>query len=141
MGWRQARYVPSTCAIWSVGRRNGANRRCGNWEWTRSTWARSRKFLTVASNLESGEPLWFGRERKKETLDGFFQEELSARQRRGIEAACVDMWEPYRQSIEQWAPRGASYTTSSTLCSTPTAPWTKCGERSFSAKAGGCADW
>ena len=26
------------------------------------------KFLTVASNLESGEPLWFGRERKKETL-------------------------------------------------------------------------
>jgi transposase len=29
---------------------------------------------------------------------------LSARQRRGIEAACVDMWEPYRLSIEQWAP-------------------------------------
>ena len=31
-------------------------------------------------------------------------EELSARQRRGIEAACVDMWEPFRLSIEQWAP-------------------------------------
>jgi Flp pilus assembly protein TadG len=26
------------------------------------------KFLTVVSNLESGEPLWFGNERKKETL-------------------------------------------------------------------------
>ncbi len=65
---------------------------------------KKQKFLTVASNLESGEPLWFGRERKKETLDEFFQKELSARQRRGIEAACVDMWEPYRQSIEQWAP-------------------------------------
>jgi transposase len=37
-------------------------------------------------------------------LDEFFQEELSDRQRRRIEAACVDMWEPYRQSIEQWAP-------------------------------------
>jgi transposase len=37
-------------------------------------------------------------------LDGFFQTELSARQWRGIEAACVDMWEPYRRSIEQWAP-------------------------------------
>ena len=65
---------------------------------------KKQKFLTVASNLESGEPLWFGRERKKETLDEFFQRELSARQRRGLEAACVDMWEPYRQSIEQWAP-------------------------------------
>ena len=65
---------------------------------------KKQKFLTVASNLESGEPLWFGRERKKETLDEFFQKELSARQRRGLEAACVDMWEPYRQSIEQWTP-------------------------------------
>jgi transposase len=55
-------------------------------------------------NLETAEPVWFGRERKKETLDEFFREELSARQRRGIEAACVDMWEPFRLSIEQWPP-------------------------------------
>jgi transposase len=55
-------------------------------------------------NLETSEPLWFGRERKKETLDTFFQEGLSARQRRGIQAACVDMWEPFRLSLEQWAP-------------------------------------
>ena len=33
--------------------------------------------MTVASNLESSEPLWFGRERKKETLDGFLEKELS----------------------------------------------------------------
>jgi len=66
---------------------------------------KNQKFLSVVCNLETAEPLWFGRERKKETLDGFFQIELSARQRRGIEAACVDMWEPYRLSIEQWAPK------------------------------------
>jgi len=65
---------------------------------------KKQKFLTVVCNLETGEPLWFGRERKKETLDEFFQQELNARQRRRIEAACVDMWEPYRLSIEQWAP-------------------------------------
>jgi transposase len=65
---------------------------------------KKQKFLTVVCNLETGEPLWFGRERKKETLDEFFQRELSKRQCRGIEAACVDMWEPYRLSIEQWAP-------------------------------------
>jgi transposase len=65
---------------------------------------KKQKFLTVVSNLESCEPLWFGRERKKATLDEFFEKELNARQRRGIAAACVDMWEPFRLSIEQWAP-------------------------------------
>jgi transposase len=64
---------------------------------------KKQKFITVVSNLDSGEPVWFGRERKKETLDGFFQNELSAGQRMRITAACVDMWEPYRLSIEQWA--------------------------------------
>jgi Transposase len=28
---------------------------------------KKQKFLTVVCNLETGEPLWFGRERKKET--------------------------------------------------------------------------
>jgi transposase len=65
---------------------------------------KKQKFITVVSNLDSAEPVWFGRERKKETLDGFFLGELNARQRMRITAACVDMWEPYRLSIEQWAP-------------------------------------
>ena len=64
-----------------------------------------QKFLTVVCNLETSEPLWFGRERKKETMDAFFEGELTARQRRGIEAASVDMWEPFGLSIEQWAPQ------------------------------------
>ena len=65
---------------------------------------KKQKFLTVVCNPETGEPQWFGRERKKATLDAFFQEELSARQWRGIEALCVDMWEPYRLNLEQWVP-------------------------------------
>ena len=63
------------------------------------------KFLTVVSNLETGEPLWFDNERKKETLDEFFRTQLRSGQRKRIEAACVDMWEPFRLSIEQWAPQ------------------------------------
>jgi len=63
------------------------------------------KFLSVVCNLESAEPLWFGRERKKETLDDFFRSQLVRRQRKRIEAVCVDMWEPFRLSIEQWAPQ------------------------------------
>jgi transposase len=65
---------------------------------------KAMKFVTVVSNLETGEPLWFGRERKKETLDEFFRTQLSRRQRQRIEAACVDMWEPYKASIQEWSP-------------------------------------
>jgi transposase len=62
------------------------------------------KFITVVSNLETGEPLWFGRDRKQETLDEFFRTQLKESQRKRIEAACVDMWRPFTNSIEQWAP-------------------------------------
>ena len=62
------------------------------------------KFLTIVCNLETAEPLWFGRERKKETLDDFFRSQLVRRQRKRIEAACVDMWEPFRLSLEEWVP-------------------------------------
>ncbi len=60
-----------------------------------------QKFLTVVSNLETGEPLWLGRERKKETLDEFFEKQLSAFQRSAIGAACVDMHRPYRLSLDE----------------------------------------
>jgi transposase len=86
---------------WAAHRRKPALRQMGVDE---IHLGKKQKFLTVVCNLETAEPLWFGRERKKEILDGFFEAELSARQRRSIEAACVDMWEPYRLSIEQWAP-------------------------------------
>ncbi len=86
---------------WAATRRKPALRQMGVDE---IHIGKKQKFLTVVCNLETAEPLWFGRERKKETLDSFFQEELSGRQRRDIEAACVDMWEPFRLSIEQWVP-------------------------------------
>jgi transposase len=63
------------------------------------------KFLTVVSNLETSEPLWFGRDGKQETLDEFFGTELSGLQRGRITAACVDMWEPFPVSILSWAPQ------------------------------------
>jgi transposase len=65
---------------------------------------KKQKFVTVVSNLESQEPVWFGEERKKETLDEFFRTQLSRKQQGRIEAACLDMWEPYRLSLEDWVP-------------------------------------
>jgi hypothetical protein len=38
---------------------------------------KKQRFLTVVSNLESQEPLWFGGERRQETLDEFFRTQLS----------------------------------------------------------------
>jgi transposase len=61
------------------------------------------KFLTVVSDLESGEPLWVGLERKRETLDQFFAT-LSWPRRRAIRAVCVDMWEPFRLSLRTQVP-------------------------------------
>jgi transposase len=62
------------------------------------------KFLTVVSDLETAEPLWVGLERKQATLDRFFAEALPPPQRRAIRAVCVDMWEPFRFSLEQHLP-------------------------------------
>jgi transposase len=86
---------------WAAARRKPALRQMGVDE---IHLGKKQKFLTVVCNLDSGEPLWFGRERKKETLDEFFQGELSPKQRRAIEAAGVDRWEPFRLRIEEWVP-------------------------------------
>jgi len=102
--------LPETtvCAIdmrylerWDRHRRKPALRQMGVDEIYRG---KKDKLVTVVSNLETGEPLWFGEERKKETLDDFFRTELRSGQRRRIEAACVDMWEPFRLSMEEWVP-------------------------------------
>jgi transposase len=87
---------------WEAKRRKPALQQMGVDELYRG---KKDKFLTVVCNLETGEPLWFGNTRKKETLDEFFRTQLKAQQRKRIEAACVDMWEPFRLSIEQWAPQ------------------------------------
>src|SRR6266702_1501651 len=88
---------------WAATRRKPALRQMGIDE---IYLGKKQKFLTVVSNLETVEPLWMGPERKKETLDEFFRTQLSGRQRRGIQAICVDMWKPYGLSLEQWAPQG-----------------------------------
>ncbi len=46
--------------------------------------------------------MWFGQDRKQETLNEFFRTELNAPQRERMEAACVDMWRPFTNCIEQW---------------------------------------
>ena len=86
---------------WQAGRRKPVLRQIGVDE---NHLGKKTKFVTVVSDLETGEPIWMGRERKQETLDAFFKQELSAFRRGRIEAACVDMWEPYTNSIREYCP-------------------------------------
>jgi transposase len=122
---------------WAQSRRRPALRQMGVDE---IYLGNKQKFLTVVTNLETGEPLWFGRERKKETLGEFFEKQLSAFQRSAIRAA-LDMWEPFRQSLEEWVPQSRSSTTSFTFCSMPAGRWMRCGESSFSAREGERGIW
>ena len=61
--------------LWAQGRRRPALRQMGVGE---IYLGRKQKFLTVVTNLATGEPLWFGREGKQKTSDGFFEKHLSA---------------------------------------------------------------
>ena len=64
---------------WEAKRRNPPLRQMGVDELYRG---KKGKFMTVVCNLETGEPLWFGKERKKETLDDFFRRAASGRRSR-----------------------------------------------------------
>jgi transposase len=86
---------------WSQSRKKPALRNMGADE---IHLGKKQKFITVVSNLDAVEPVWFGQDRKKDTLDEFFERRLSPFQRSAVQAACVDMWDPFRQSIEQWLP-------------------------------------
>jgi len=65
---------------------------------------KKQKFITVVSNLSVCEPFWFGAECKNETLDGSFAKRLSPFQRRAVQYACVDMWEPFKQGVTEGLP-------------------------------------
>jgi transposase len=60
--------------------------------------------LTVVTDLESGEPIWAGPDRKRETIDRFFRERLHGNRRRSVKAVCVDMWQPFTDSVKQNMP-------------------------------------
>jgi transposase len=70
---------------WSETRRKPALRQMGVDE---IFVGKKQKFITVVCNLETAEPLWFGPERKKETLDEFFAKQLSPFQRGAVRAGC-----------------------------------------------------
>src|SRR5690606_29039775 len=57
------------------------------------------KFVTVVSNLETGEPVWIGRGRSEDTLRRWL-ESLSPEQKAGIELFAMDLHRPFWNAVD-----------------------------------------
>jgi transposase len=69
--------------------------------------AKRHRYVTLVGDLDRGTIEFISFDRKKSSLDAFFQS-LSPRQLAGIEAVAMDMWEPYISSTLQNVPNAAS---------------------------------
>jgi len=65
--------------------------------------AKGQRYMTLVSDLERGTIEFIAFDRKKSSLDEFYQS-LSAPQLDGIEAVAMDMWEPFISSTWQHVP-------------------------------------
>jgi transposase len=86
---------------WAASRRKPALRQMGIDE---MYLGKKQQFLTVVSNLETGSRCGSVESARKKPWTSSLSKHLSGFQRSVIRAACVDMWEPFRQSLEQWVP-------------------------------------
>jgi len=68
--------------------------------------AKGHRYLTLVCDLEEGTVEHIALERKKESLDGYYQG-LSEEQLAGIKAVAMDMWEPYIQATLAQVPEAA----------------------------------
>lgn len=88
---------------------------------------RGHSYLTVVLDYQSGRVVYVGRHRKAKTLNRFFKQ-LTAKQRKSIEAVVMDMWDPYIKAVKKncqkprsssissmsWPPSAGSSTRSAT---------------------------
>jgi transposase len=72
---------------------------------------KGHSYLTVVLNYETGHVVYVGKERKARTLNRFFNQ-MTARQRKSIEAIVMDMWEPYIKAVKKNCRRPISSLTS-----------------------------
>jgi transposase len=64
------------------------------------------QYVTLVSDVERGTVEYIAEDRKKSSLDAYY-EDLTVRQKAGIQAVAMDMWDPYIKSTCQHLPRGA----------------------------------
>ena len=65
---------------------------------------KGHRYVTLVCDLSGSTVEYIGDDRKKESLDRYFQG-ISQEQREGIEAIAMDMWDPYLASIREHVPQ------------------------------------
>jgi transposase len=65
--------------------------------------AKGQTYLTLVNDLDRGTVEYIGDDRRKSSLDRYYRT-LSPKQRDGIQAVAMDMWEPYVLSTRQYVP-------------------------------------
>jgi len=61
---------------------------------------KGHKYFTLVNDLDRPRVLYVAEDRKKSSLDGFW-ETLTEAQKEGIEAVAMDMWDPYIASVRE----------------------------------------
>lgn len=65
--------------------------------------AKGQSYVTLVCDIDRGTVEYVADDRKQESLDGYFAS-LTEKQRRGIEAVAMDMWDPYVRSVRAHVP-------------------------------------
>ncbi len=65
---------------------------------------KGHSYMTVVADYFTGQVVWMGSNRNKETLDEFF-ENMSLEQKLAIEAVAMDMWEPFINRVKHHCPQ------------------------------------
>ena len=68
------------------------------------SYRKGQKYLTVVYDLERACVVWVGKGKARETIDRFFNEQLSDYQKKRIEWACCDMSETFIGAIKDHCP-------------------------------------
>ena len=68
---------------------------------------KGQTYRIVVSDLIRGRPIWFGGEDRSEASMGQFYQWLGEKKRRGVRLAVMDMWKPFRNATQHYAPQAA----------------------------------
>lgn len=73
-------------------------------------------YRIIVSDLERGQPIWFGGLDRSEASVTMFYDSLGAPRSKRFRLAVMDMWKPFRTVTEECAPKRRSATTRFTCC-------------------------
>jgi len=66
--------------------------------------SKGHTYLTVVVNLQNGQVIYVGKDRKQKSLERFF-EHLGQHRCRRIKAIAMDLWQPYTAAVRKYLPK------------------------------------